>query len=407
MNDEEKKRAVRLSLPDFVEENGLFRTEAEKRQGIFHCPCCDGKLGLYIKKKGVRAGEPAFGKLSCACSFESYDIFGLYGAMNGLSNSRAVRALMKGESADAGHLMMKRDGFRKMTERKREASPAGAIIRKSTLWGDAMPDIAVNALKSRGLDIEELKRSGIYSRIGWVPGAEATSMGGKKYTVRGIAFDKGNGMKIRLCGVDGSFVKDKGWRFLSYDQNDGFGVWKDKSDPAFIVEGEFDMLSIISHGFPSMAVSGCMNKGGLERMMEECSPSSVYIMAFDDDKAGQASSVSMVDLIRGKGGKAFSFPLNGIEHDVNDLQQKNPSILEKRLRLGQTIGAFLRDGVITEKEADEYGRRLHAIDLMAASADKKSMEEWHRMKDELNDRRLAYGKEEHIEKNTAEMGIER
>lgn len=384
MQEQERSVAkdVRALLGQLVIESNSFKDNAEKMGFIAHggfgpcrCPQCQGKIAVYRKGSGAHKGEPAIKKFSCSCDY-SNDAVGFYSALMGLDNGESFKALaerVKGLDGERVEAIKRMQQIAWDETRKRNAENI-TTIRQNTLWGRKMPPERLALLEERALDIDALEKDGVLERIGFLPNQELKSRKEDGlFSVSGFVFDKEDGVKIRRT-VDWpkpAFESGKRLRFLSWGTSSAFGSesLSDSDKAVFITEGEFDALSIISHGKKAIALSGVTNHGAFDEYVEKEDPDRkrVYVVCFDSDKAGESGTQSFLHHVQDKGYRCFAANLNGSQKDINDSDQKAPRQLDARLALASRIAFAWADGALEEGEIGELMSTWKRIDALAAT----------------------------------------
>lgn len=76
-------------------------------------------------------------------------------------------------------------------------------------------------------------------------------------------------------------------------------LWNQAQRPVFVVEGEFDVLSIVEVGGLAVALGSVSNQGKLLDLISADSPSGTLILSLDNDEAGQNASLSLSEALQG------------------------------------------------------------------------------------------------------------
>jgi len=71
------------------------------------------------------------------------------------------------------------------------------------------------------------------------------------------------------------------------------------TNPVFIVEGEFDALSVIEAGGQSLSLGSTSNKRKLIELLTAQTPSAPLILSLDNDEAGRKAQAEMADALKG------------------------------------------------------------------------------------------------------------
>ena len=396
--NEDTRKSIRSLLGTLVTESGSFKNHEEQINFIAHggfgacrCPKCQGKIAVYRKGYGVHKGEPAIKRFTCTCDY-SNDSVGFYSALTGLSNGEAFKVLKKRvEGLDAEALeAMKVIQKKAINTMQRETDETIRAIKSHTQWGRKMKSPYLNLLKDRGLDISRLEKDGVLSRIGYIRGMELKSSSGKPYRLSGVVFDKGAGVKIRRT-VDSplSFESSHKFRFVSYGTSAAFGSrnLKKADNVVFVTEGEFDALSIISHGYKAIALSGAYNHKAFDDFAaaEDPDKERTYIISLDNDDAGASMEAALLTHMKDEGYSCFSFNLASTRKDINDLDQHNPGQLTARLQIASTLGRASADGVVDKNELEDLLSSWRMIDELAKQDKSSAISQYSHYSSRLSD----------------------
>lgn len=399
MDKAEISRTIRALLPSLVIEGGCFKNNEEKMNFIAHqsgacrCPQCLGKIAVYKKGMGSRTGELALKKFSCTCDY-SDDSVGFYSALYGVNNSEAFRQL-KNRVLGLDHDAIKALRDQQAAQQKALQTQTNEninLIRANTRWGQDMDYECLALLSSRALNLEALKKDGILERIGYLKQLPLKSQKTDSiFTISGFVFNKENGVKIRKT-IDYprlAFNNEHKLRFLSYGISDAFGSQNLKDDDlaVYITEGEFDALSLISHGTKAIALSGVSNYRAFDAFAAKEDPEKkrVYIIAFDADKAGYLNTASFIHHLENNGYKGFSFNMSNTEKDINDLDQTNPGQLISRIQISTALATHYARGEISKHGLDEMLSSWQKLDELAKVDKDAALKQYDRFHQEISD----------------------
>ena len=379
MNENLLRKNIRTLLPSLVIESDSFKNNEEKMNFIAHqggacrCPACQGKIAVYKKAMGAHSGEPAIKKFTCTCDY-SNDSIGYCSALYGISNGEAFKMLkdrVLGINTEILESIREQQKIAQETARRQTDSNI-QTIRDNTLWGRAMTDEQLALLSSRALDIASLEKDGVLERIGYISEQEIHSQkSDRTFIVSGFVFNKENGIKIRKTRdyPHPAFKTGHKLRFLSYGYSDAFGSQnlKEEDTAVYVTEGEFDALSLISHGAKAIALSGVSNHRAFDRYTQKEDPQKnrVYIIAFDGDEAGESNTPSFINYLKGNGYKCFAFNLHNSEKDINDLDQKNPEQLIARINISSMLAKTYAGNGLSENGLSEMLSSWQKIDALA------------------------------------------
>jgi len=272
---------IRARFPDYL--------EPAKKRGQYICPLCGhGKGG-----DGLSVVPPSKGgdgsRLHCfGCGFHG-DLLDLFAREHGLRWREAFLQLCRVFSLQVQ---------REVRVRAKAPDPRGGEPR-----GLDLP-AAKAYLERRGISVETARAYGVGFREDWVSPAAVrslreqgrdwtppasprmiipTSEGG--YTARDIREDADPRFRKMKEGPAGLFNP---------------GALRNRAGrPVFIVEGEFDALSVLEAGGLAVALGSVSNRGRLLELVRADKPSGPLILSLDNDQAGQDASISLSEALEG------------------------------------------------------------------------------------------------------------
>lgn len=94
------------------------------------------------------------------------------------------------------------------------------------------------------------------------------------------------------------------------------------NDVIFVTEGQFDCLSILQIGFPSIGTNSVAGNGKLMKYLKDNEiTDKVFIVAYDADTAGDKGAEQLISLLEGEGFKAIRYRPSGGK-DINEMLVK-------------------------------------------------------------------------------------
>ena len=357
-NIEFVKSEIKANLPSMVVNYNLARPRFnEWAGGEFSCPVCGHTLKAYINSAGNWSINP-LGNCSDFGSGGYYcDSFGLYAAVHGIGNGDAFKALMTEngitfsgvKSSDSKmdfSLLAKKKAEREQLEAARQAARDGKKARncqkvlQNTIFGYDMPKIALDLLFSRGIDILQLPEK-VVNLIGYVNCNGLESLDSDStYSIEGIVF-KLNDKACQIRRTIGNrFIgkNDKMSRFQTFGLATPlfYQTIENNGDPLFITEGPFDALALYAAGAKNViATLGASNHNYILSNLKQMDGG--YLVCYDPDDAGQKNGLELVNALNNKGCNCALLPVNGSQHDANDLLQSDPDKLTKRIYFGNLL----------------------------------------------------------------------
>ena len=369
------------TLPDIIIQVGLFGPEGPRAfnttyGGIFRCPICGKRLGAYRNGSG-KWRINSFGHCPHFEGSAGYfgNAFGLYAALHGLSMKESFIQLLNKNSSIPERVRM----YERMLRREAQ-DQADSIAREITENNVQMikdgiisltdfPEDISNLLKLRGIDPESVPEwasdSIGYLNRTWLKGARS----GNDFSVEGFVFPLGkrrHAFQIRQVRR-GGFVR-KGInlpRFITVGPSRCYWLTDlsaDEYEPLFISEGPFDALSIaVSGGRRVVATIGAGNHEYLLRSLRNKRGLTAFIV-YDPDDTGVVQSSDLADRLKRLGINALRYPINGTEHDANDLLVARPEELRLRVLLASYLGRLLYLDRISKTQAETVIARISDID---------------------------------------------
>lgn len=349
------KEDIKASLPLLVIESGLFRDEGEKRRfspvsgGVFRCPVCGGKLGLFVKRKGYKDhfGITSFG--TCPHfghgGVYSNDTFGMYAALHGVDEKQAFATLMAQDGSSVEH------GRWEMVCRQDEEMKARGlsenIARCSGLeYGRQLGEAGRRLLALRSIDLDRLPEH-TAACIAYAPaGTKLLSRGGRWFDAEGLVFRNGDVFQIRRTRGDSYAPKGRA-RFISVGGGALFNSSHiEPASPLFVSEGPFDVLSLqIAGAVNSIGTMGAGNNlSRIGEVVPALSSGEPVFICFDPDNAGENGAHRLLEELRGCGHEVFIYPVAGGAHDANDALTSGSAILPARVRIANALAKRLASG---------------------------------------------------------------
>lgn len=93
---------------------------------------------------------------------------------------------------------------------------------------------------------------------------------------------------------------------------------EDMKEPAFIVEGEIDALSIIEVGHRALAIGSTANSSMLINYLKEHKPTQPLLVALDNDESGKKTASKLLEGMRDINIECYSVDINGSYKDANE-----------------------------------------------------------------------------------------
>ena len=147
--------------------------------------------------------------------------------------------------------------------------------------------------------------------------------------------------------------------------------------PIFVVEGEFDALSMAEAGQEAIALGSATNKGKLFSLLEKQRPKHPLILALDQDDAGIKASAEILIELEAKGIKAIDPKIYGEYKDANEflMADRNGFIeaVKTALKAAESLAGAEREAY--EKNSAK-SHILAFLDGIAESANTSAITTW-------------------------------
>ena len=369
---------IKERLPYLILENNLFLNGERARfsvdrGGVFRCPVCGCRIGLYRKKNSSSNpwGINGFGHCTCfSSSGHASDTFGVYAAINNISDDEAFRILMREEGGideekkrETAERIRKKQEDEREKERKRSEEMQEAFSHAR--FGLEMPTKGIELLEKRGIILKKLPE-GMRSDVGYLSRKPLTAHSGRRYWAEGIMFRLSERSYQLRRSKDGSFIGKSGLRFLTAGPAYPFNMdsIRESGGPILITEGPFDAMTAAELGLPrSVATCGAGNHSYIVRALKDSPGRGVVYVGFDEDPAGEKGGNGLLDEIRSIGGyTVFRAPLSGGYGDINAWLMKDADGALVRIRILNGIAKSLSEELIDKEAAEEMLRLLRTYD---------------------------------------------
>ena len=324
-----------------------------KKRGTYICPLCGNGTGST--GDGMTVDPRGDGQhLKCfKCDFYG-DIVELYQREHGCSTGEAFQGLYDffGLQVDGGD---RQQTPRPRPEKQQTPAPISEepapelntdkpLADYTGYYAEARKRLtdpaAVDYLKQRGISMETAARFWLGYDPAWVsPTAiERLREQGKDWTPPATP------RLIIPTGLHGytarSIQADTDPRFKKMKEG-AAGIFNSKAlyngdgRPVFIVEGEFDALSIIEAGAEAVALGSTANKGKLLELVKDRKPTGPLIISLDNDEAGKRAAAELADGLHALGITYVSADISGDHKDQNERLQADREGLVKAVEAAE------------------------------------------------------------------------
>ena len=131
------------------------------------------------------------------------------------------------------------------------------------------------------------------------------------------------------------------------------------NDIIFVTEGQFDCLSILQIGFPSIGTNSVSGSNQLIKyLVDNEIKDKVFIVAYDADAAGDKGAEKLISLLEGEGFKAIRYRPS-VGKDVNEMLVKcKDQLLEDLVNIYGEAEGLLEPLVCVETESSIDGHKI-------------------------------------------------
>lgn len=358
MNREEAKEWVKSQEPSFL-------TEAPRKvQGrrTYICPRCGNGSGS--SGTGIVRIPDSKGYYKCFVCGLCSDVIGLWETATGDTGRKAFDNIYSYYGIEPDIYI--NEGKAKMNERETERINVKAEKEEAD-WrryyekcsGRLTDADCRNYLASRGISLETAERLG----LGYDPRFDRST---GKYPWQAVIIPTGKGSFVAR-NISQNAGKDYRYRKVGRSHLFNAGELAEADSPVFVVEGEFDALSILEMGFPAVGLGSTSNSRQFLNTVKETKVKYPLIIEMDNDEQGsRCSKILSEDLSKA-----------GIHHVVvrdnfGRAKDANEALVKNRRHFSDLLRS-VSDAV--RRRVFPAGKVLSAEDLMHDSPENGSMEE--------------------------------
>lgn len=168
---------------------------------------------------------------------------------------------------------------------------------------------------------------------------------GGSYTARNVSPEADASQRIRKTGESA---------FLGSESLHG-------NDPVFVVEGEFDALSLYEVGAKAVSLGSCANVPRFLQALQSKAPSCpALLLALDDDEAGHKAQAQLLTGLQERGIKAFEVDI------LQSAADPNEALCQDR----EAFTSAVREALQTEARAKEEAKKAYLSNSSAAHLQK-------------------------------------
>ncbi|EEG30611.1 toprim domain protein [[Clostridium] methylpentosum DSM 5476] len=316
------------------------------------------QCGAYLQNKGIDLNkpfrclnpqhedrhpsmrfDPARNKAHCFACGADYDIYDLIGIDYGLSEPAQIFR----KADELFHLTATPSFFtlRKHSEPQQDDPYLEACCRKAA---------ATDYFARRGLSAGIIERF----RLGYDP-AFRTQEGGSPAVWRAAIVPTGRGCylarNLDSKGKDDRIRKRGGSPLFAYESLEG-------ETPVFVVEGEFDALSVYEAGGEAVGLGSTANVPQLVKLCRVSPPACPLILSLDNDEEGEKAAARLEEELGALGVKTVRANIAGEYKDANE------ALTAER----EAFCAAVRHAVEQAEGLEELERQKEREEYLATSA---------------------------------------
>lgn len=367
------ERATR-DLPAVVQSSPYYLGNKSGGLADFACPCCNKKVTVYHNNYINRVSINTWGHCSHFGEGGEYpnDAIGFRMAEAGMANTyenamEILRDYTAGSYSRDDYYSV--EATRRREEKRSKIMEENTyIIKRKTLWGDDMPQNALDLLASRGIDLSRLRPS-TRGKIGYCEAIELKRMKDEGiYRATGIVFALANdGYQIRRSTRKGFLKKEEGVRFYTMGPATPFNMdvldYSNGLDPTFVVEGPLDAVSMECALYredtkipkaQAISIQGCANHRYFAEELERRGGKMVLFLALDSDEHGVDAQLKLKDELKdNKNLTILPFPGYMGYKDMNDMWMADKAKASWYMQMIHAIGRHVADNRISMEDGKE------------------------------------------------------
>lgn len=355
-------------LPSVVASSSFYLGNKSGGLADFACPCCGNKVTVYHNNHLNRVSINNWGHCSHFGKNSEYpnDAIGFRMAAAGLPNTyENAMSILKdynvGTYSKSNYYSD--EVTNKRNELKRRITQDNTYnIKRNAKWGDELPQVALNLLASRGIDVSKLRPS-TRKKIGYCEDLELSKLNDTGiYKATGIVFALGgDGYQIRRSDRKGFLKKNVSTRFYTVGASKPFNMdvldYSNGIDPTFIVEGPMDAISIEcalyreSTQVPQpqvISLQGCANHSYFAEDLARRGGKMVLFLALDADESGTESQGQLREVLKDNPNLTIlPFPGYMGYKDANEMLMADKQKACWYLQMTHAIGRHIADGRVS------------------------------------------------------------
>ena len=342
MYEMELEEAIR-----YIHENPeVYLTPTGKKGGGYICPICGSGSGPH--KTGIVSDKTEMWKFTCFAGdcFKKSDIINIIGLKEHLDNKAALfRAfdiygieLKKSVKSPQKQIEPQKRG-EKMEETEALAKIEEARIIEDIKSSEEKLWQAEDYLRSRGISLKTAMRAKCGCIMNWHH-PKVREKYGMKPQFEGtprliIPTSEKSYTAVDMRAIEEIPEEERKWRKQKAGEAKIFQLKaiEEMESPIFIVEGEFDALSIEEIGYKAVALgSTSMVERFISDLKEiEIKPKYPFIVSLDNDEAGKKAAEKLLSMLRESDYEAYIVNISGEYKDANEVLTNDKTFFIKRM----------------------------------------------------------------------------
>ena len=322
----------------------IYLTPTGKKGGGYICPICGSGSGPH--KTGIVSDKIETWKFTCFAGdcFKKSDVITIIGLKENLDNKRALfRAfeIYGIELKKSGQYQQKQLETQQNIEEIEEL----AKIEQSRIMKDIETAVenlwqAEDYLRSRGISLQTAIKAKCGCIMNWYHPKIREKYGSKPPFEGSTRLIIPTGEKsytaVDMRAVEEIPQEERRWRKQKAGEAKIFNieVLEGAETPIFIVEGEFDALSIVEIGYKAIALgSTSMVERFITRLEEiDNKPQYPFIVSLDNDETGQKAAEKLLNLLQERRYESYNINVSGKYKDANEALVADRLTFEKRVK---------------------------------------------------------------------------
>ena len=331
----------------YIHENPqVYLTPTGKKGGGYICPICGSGSGPH--KTGIISDKTETWKFTCFAGdcFRKSDIINIIGLKEKLDNKEALfRAfeiygieLKKSVQSPQKQVEPQKRGEKmEETEALEKIEEARIIedikLAEENLWQ------AEDYLRSRGISLKTAMKAKCGCIMNWYH-PKVREKYGMKPPFEGsprliIPTGEKNYAAVDMRAIEEISQEERQWRKQKAGEAKIFNieVLEKAESPIFIVEGEFDALSIEEIGYEAIALGSTSMVERFVSNLDEMGtkPKYPFVISLDNDEAGQRATEKLLSILRESDYEAYIANISGKYKDANEALTKDKTFFIKKL----------------------------------------------------------------------------